>query len=134
MILEGGERELGSRELPGSSLAPSVARSFIEESLSRHHLDALRETALLLTSEVVSNAVTHAQSASVLRIRLVGDAVRVSVTDTGYGSIVVGAVAPHAAGGGRGLFIVDQVARDWGTKQTDQGTEVWFDLPLPRPD
>ncbi len=131
MTLEGGERELGWRELPGSSLAPSVARSFVEESLSRHHLDSLRETALLLTSEVVSNAVTHAQSSSTLRIRVVGDAVRISVTDAGYGSILMEAVGPHAAGGGRGLFIVDQVALDWGTRQTDRGTEVWFDLPLP---
>jgi anti-sigma regulatory factor (Ser/Thr protein kinase) len=131
MTLEGGERELGWRELPGSSLAPSVARLFIEETLSHHHLNELSETALLLTSEAVTNAVTHAQSPSTLRIRVVGEVVRISVTDAGYGSIVVEAVGPHAAGGGRGLFIIDHMALEWGTRQTDQGTEVWFDLPLP---
>jgi hypothetical protein len=121
MTLEGAERELGWRELPGSSLAPSVARSFIEETLSRHHLDALLDT----------NAVTHAQSPSTLRIRIVNDVVRICVADAGFGPIVVGTVGPHAAGGGRGLFIIDQMALRWGTSQTDQGTEVWFDLPMP---
>ena len=131
MILEGDEQELGRRELPGSSLAPSVARSFIEETLNRYHLDEVLEAALLLTSEAVTNAVTHAHTSSTLSVRIIGDVIRISVTDMGHGRIVVRTAPPQESGGGRGLFIIDQMALRWGTQHTDWGTEIWFDLPQP---
>ena len=87
----------------------------------------------LLTTEIVTNAVCHAdvdETATLqLRVFVDGDALRVSVTDPG------GVTIPHiealdvTAPGGMGLFIVDRVSDRWGFERTDDGaTEVWFEL------
>ncbi len=130
MTLDGGERELGTCVISFSSSAPSIARSFIEETLLRHHLEGPLERAQLLTSEAVTNSVIHARSPSTLRIQLVGDTVRITVTDAGFGRLAIRGIADHGTSGGRGLFIIDQLSLRWGTNQSESGTEVWFDLPL----
>ncbi len=112
-------------------MAPSVARSFVQATFDLHELDALLDTAQLLTSEAVTNAVKHAGTTATLLIQLIDDAVRISVTDGGFGQVALRQTSPRRAGGGRGLFIIDQMAARWGTRQTAHGTEVWFDLALP---
>ncbi len=35
--------------------------------------------------------------------------------------------------GGRGLYLVEQLARRWGSRPTDEGKAVWFEMPIKPP-
>jgi len=86
----------------------------------------------LLVSEVVTNSVKHSarpdQNVDV-SIRAGPDVVRVEVRDGGPGFEPIPlAAAPPPGGGGWGLFIVDRLATQWGTKP---GGVVWAELDYP---
>ena len=86
------------------------------------------ETAVLLTSEVVTNALVHAHSAPRLGVSSDADGVRVEVGDDDPvppGPVVD--VEPGASSG-RGLRLVDQLSDDWGIRPADSGKVVWFSL------
>jgi len=90
---------------------------------------------VLLTSELVTNAVVHPRgvgdSTVGLRLTIYGDRVRVEVEDCGEGFDRVAPVAPDSERG-RGLFLVDQFSERWGSGrvQTEAGSRfrVWFEL------
>jgi anti-sigma regulatory factor (Ser/Thr protein kinase) len=128
--INGGERELGQRDLPNSTFAPSLARSFVTDVLSANGLDVFIEEARLLTSEAVTNAVVHANSASVVRVVRTVGGVRVSVSDSGGGDgePCMRSPEPAGTGGGRGLRIIDRSSTRWGYGQSAAGTEVWFEI------
>nr|WP_206322619.1 ATP-binding protein [Streptomyces sp. HNM0575] len=93
--------------------------------------EALAETLLLLVSELVTNAVVHAGTPSVLRVLLPGrqipGAVRVEVAD-------MSTCPPrkrHAYGedtGGRGLELVSGLADRWGWQREGLGKRIWCEL------
>ncbi len=121
--------------LPHSDEAPAIGRAFVADALRRWKLDALIETAALLTSELVTNAVVHARSTSTLSMRQNGSKIRVELLDRGHGRVALRSATPGAIGGGRGLFIVEQLADAWGSADTATGTKVWFELTAgPTPD
>ena len=115
--------------LPRTVAAPGVARRAL-----RRWMDALEcggdvvEDAVLLVSEVVTNAVVHACSAPRLIVTVVGDRLRVEVHD---GSRALPVMQPSSlAIGGRGLRIVDQLADAWGASITSTGKVVWIEQRL----
>ncbi len=116
-------------ELPATRSAPRQGREFVRAALDDWRLEALAETAALLVSEVVTNAVVHARSASTLCVERTDGVVRITVTDRGSG---VAQRGRRGAGvvGGHGLALVDTLARRWGARRLDGGHEVWFDLPV----
>ncbi len=87
------------------------------------------EIALLLTSELVTNAIRHARTRFEVEVEQVdGRLLRVSVADASpdWPKVVV---APPEAQSGRGLFFVDQYASTWGVDPTPEGGKrVWFSL------
>ncbi len=102
------------------------ARSFVLERLADAPVD--REVALLLTSELVTNAIRHAGTPFEVDVVLTpGGQVRVSVSDAS-------AVLPHPvvaapeAQSGRGLFFVEHYSQSWGVEPTRTGKRVWFVL------
>jgi serine/threonine-protein kinase RsbW len=82
----------------------------------------------LLVSELVTNAVTHAEAGDdeVIELEVVAspDCVRVAVTDRGPGFDLD---APRKYPGGFGLFLVDEIADRWGVDFRD-GSRVWFEI------
>jgi len=105
---------------------------------ARHHLAAaglelpraLMDTALLLTSELVTHAVKYGGDRIVLTLKDEPDLVRVEVYDDGPRTPRLGAGAPQAEGG-RGLRLIDSLAHDWGMSPAGApppGTSVWFAL------
>ncbi|MCL8025033.1 ATP-binding protein [Nocardioides bruguierae] len=119
--------------LPETAKAPGVARSFLREELDRWGLDdEVVESALLCVSEVVTNAVNHAHSRSLLRVSLLDGVLTVLVRDRG-GSGEVQPPDPDEvddplAVWGRGLMLVEAIADRWGSERDAAGTTVWFSL------
>lgn len=109
----------------------SVSRQFIARALARWELEALTDTAVLLTSELVTNAIVHAQTA-----------ITVTITRDDYRTITV-AVTDHSktiprlqhhvndAATGRGLGILDSLATSWTVVPEDVGKTVKFTLRHP---
>jgi anti-sigma regulatory factor (Ser/Thr protein kinase) len=114
----------GSLELPNSIRAPSLARRFATAVLVSHGLTVLVPDARLMLSELVTNAVVHAHSRSILRIEHVDSILRILVTD--FGSDWEPQSEPTE--GGRGLRIVRQLATRWGVEHSAGSKTVWFDL------
>ncbi|MGZ8765577.1 MAG: ATP-binding protein [Acidimicrobiia bacterium] len=114
--------------LPATAASPGVARRFVGAALRRLDTDAaVVETAQLLVSELVTNAVVHAGSAVKLSVVPRVDRVRIEVADDGSGHARL-RIAGHDAVDGRGLGIVDRIARSWGSNERDGGKSVWFEL------
>jgi anti-sigma regulatory factor (Ser/Thr protein kinase) len=93
------------------------------------------ETAELLTSEVVTNAIVHAASGPDLVVRIARSRVRVEVQDTSP-SVPARQYAGPLSTSGRGMAIVDDLAKDWGVEHVPEGKRVWFELAFstsPRP-
>jgi anti-sigma regulatory factor (Ser/Thr protein kinase) len=84
----------------------------------------------LLVSEVVTNAIVHAQTSLVVTVKVRGQAIRVEVHDDSPSLPVLVQAASHEAGG-RGMAILDRLADDWGvyTEPLD-GKTVWFEVGL----
>ena len=103
--------------------ARCVVRGFLGSLLPEH----LVRVAVLLTSELVTNAVVHATTP--FRLDVVADdaVVRVAVAD-GASGVAEPADAPDAAENGRGLQLVDALSSRWGTERLAEGKRVWFEL------
>jgi DNA-binding NarL/FixJ family response regulator len=118
-----------SLRLPVALSSPREARQFLATQLAAWELDDLRETAELLVSELVTNAIVHAHSPSQLSVRVDGEVVHVEVEDWGGGALVLRDPDPLTPGG-RGLRFVEALASRWGTASTGHGKSVWFELPV----
>lgn len=90
--------------------------------------DRLHELELMV-SELVTNAIVHAQTAFTLRIVTSEHAVRVEVSDQTPGTVRAHRAGPHEPHG-RGLHIVQTLADHWGVHDTrsSTGKTVWFTL------
>lgn len=86
------------------------------------------DVAILLTSELVTNAVRHSRGPIEAQARFCSARVlRVEVCDTS--NTPVGASAATVDDpGGRGLYLVDALADTWGMEHHGTGKRVWFEL------
>ena len=104
------------------------ARHDVEDALSSTDLDpGTSGDLMLLVSELVTNAVRHAQGdAFEVRLEVKSDLLRLEVHDDGAG--FVPEIAPSDDGcGGYGLYIVDRLADRWGVER-DAGGVIWLEL------
>ncbi|MFD9379869.1 SpoIIE family protein phosphatase [Streptomyces sp. NPDC059999] len=109
-------------------------RRFLRSTLLRwgNVDDQLCDTACLLASELLANAVNHSCGPVRLRLRHAGRELSVEVCD-GSPVLPQARFASPDAESGRGLLLVDSLAESWGTLPTAEGKAVWFSLPLPGP-
>lgn len=111
-----------------SAIAP--ARHWARERLSEVGIDDGRlDLLVLLVSELVTNAVAHADPPVVLRVHVDDERTRVEVTD-GVRDVPVVRDPPPTALGGRGVMFVDRLASSWGTSEEEGAAAkaVWFEL------
>ncbi|MEU3406690.1 ATP-binding SpoIIE family protein phosphatase [Streptomyces sp. NPDC006670] len=109
--------------------APGRARRFARRALSRWGLEELSDSLELLVSEVVTNAVRYAERPVTLRL-LRTDVLRCEVGDDSP-QLPRQRRARETDEGGRGLFLVNRLARRWGATRLSSGKVVWFELALP---
>ncbi|MDD9378599.1 serine/threonine-protein phosphatase [Streptomyces sp. ZAF1911] len=109
--------------------APGRARRFARRALARWGLEELEDSLELLVSEVVTNAVRYAERPVTLRL-LRTDVLRCEVGDDSP-QLPRQRRARDDDEGGRGLFLVNRMARRWGATRLSSGKVVWFELALP---
>jgi hypothetical protein len=115
--------------------AGALSRTFVGPLVEGWKLGPLDYDAALVTTELVTNAVLHAQDDVVLALRPIAKGVRIEVTDQ------CPAVLPHMAPehssaswalslgeSGRGLRVVSELAARWGVDSTQRTKTVWAEL------
>jgi len=116
-------------QVPSQATSVPAARRWVADHLADLPGD-LVDTAALLTSELVTNAVLHAGTDIMLSIHRGDRRVRVDVADGNPVGPVVKDYGPAAATG-RGLTLLDRLASSWGTRPIiPRGKVVWFELPV----
>lgn len=114
--------------LPCDPQSVRAARHFVSDALRDWgQTEQLVDTAELLVSELVSNALLHAHSSVEVVLRYAEDTTRVEVSDTS-GRDVVRRRHSLSATTGRGLMLVDQLAAAWGVTRRRGGKIVWFEV------
>lgn len=119
------------RELPRGNDAPRIARRAVAGWLGTELKDEELQTAKLLTSELVANAVLHGSGRILLRAELNDDRVLIEVIDEGKGFEHHVRRREFEDLHGRGLLIVDSESSRWGIHEGT--THVWFELERPGP-
>ncbi|MFI9768632.1 SpoIIE family protein phosphatase [Streptomyces sp. NPDC052415] len=120
---------VGDWTLPREPRSVGRAREHARRRLQSWDLEPLVDTAELLVSELVTNALRYGEGD--IRLRLLLDRTLVcEVWDAGL-------VQPRRRRardtdeGGRGLQLVGLLSAAWGSRRTPRGKTVWFELPLP---
>ena len=102
--------------------SPRAAREFVASTLRDWGWTEHVAAVVLLTSELVTNAIVHAGSDVAVTVQ--GKrSLRVEVFDEG-----VGPPGRVRLGAGGGLRLVDAMATSWGSSRHEQGKVVWFEL------
>lgn len=123
----------GAVRLPSSPRSVAAARRFSRGLLTEWGLDELADDAVLLLSELVTNAIVHVPEGSgEVRLALSRTPAQlvVQVTDGG-GRLPLCGEAGADSENGRGIWLVEQLATEWGHHTSGGGKTIWFTLPLP---
>ncbi|MFG2915728.1 SpoIIE family protein phosphatase [Kitasatospora sp. NPDC048298] len=124
-----GADRIATLPLTGDHAMVAHSRRFTRETLAAWGLEALTDWAELLTSELITNALVHAGSPTQLRLYCN----RVLTVEVADQETEVPRIR-RARGedeGGRGIHLVNELAHRWGSRRTQDGKVVWFELELP---
>ena len=125
---------LGSATIPGRPEEVRNARAFVARTLAVGTTTTVDvDTATLLTSELVTNAVLHTASGApggtvTIVVVDVADGVLIEVIDDGSAGTPV-VKDDLLTANGHGLYLVQQLTAQWGYLRDPAGTTVWFHLP-----
>ncbi|MET7604815.1 ATP-binding protein [Streptomyces avermitilis] len=104
-----------------------LARRMVTAQLGEWNLEDLADTAELLVSEVVTNALRHTRGPLRLNLQVRGTHLRCEVEDTDPAGPVRRVVDTDAEGG-RGTELLDLLSEAWGSTRTATGKTTWFEL------
>ena len=111
--------------LPAGVTAPALARHAVREAMAKFEVDAsVAEDLLLVTSELVTNAVEHGERPTRLELDREGGHLTLRVFDTGTTLPELRAPAPQLARS-RGLQLVRALSERWGHRRCEGGKYVW---------
>ncbi|HZF91707.1 SpoIIE family protein phosphatase [Streptomyces sp.] len=106
------------------------ARRFTNRTLRAWGIAGQADAALLIVSELVTNALVHTGGPVRLDLTLVGGRMRVAVADNSPRSPVKPTSIGWEATGGRGLLLVEAMSAAWGTVPVSGGKQVWSEIVL----
>ncbi|PRY10082.1 ATP-binding SpoIIE family protein phosphatase [Kineococcus rhizosphaerae] len=114
--------------LPPTATAAARARHLVQESCRLAGIpDETADTATLLVSEAVTNAVVHGRGPVRLVLDVDADRVHLEVSDAAPAAPVRREIDLEAVGG-RGLQLIDALASAWGVRADPPGKTVWLDV------
>lgn len=116
---------LGGLDSPASV---GRAREFVASTLAEWNAGVDAGDALIVASELVTNAIIHGRTACELQLSITGNAVRIEARDGGGGT--PDPMAPSSTGThGRGLYIIAALTSAWGIEDVPTGGKiVWAEL------
>lgn len=129
LAMMAGAAVIGSLTIRGRPEHVSEARAFVAKALGDGN--PLADVAVLLASELVTNAVMHSNSrrprgtVALLVIEMPGG-LRVEVTDGGSDLSTPVVKSDVYEAQGHGLYLVQTLADQWGYVRDEAGTTVWF--------
>ncbi|MEV0177437.1 SpoIIE family protein phosphatase [Streptomyces sp. NPDC050803] len=124
-----GSDQVARRDVPSDPAEVAAARQWATEQLAAWGLDEAAFVTELVVSELVTNAIRYGEPP--VQLRLIRD--RSLICEVSDGS----STSPHLRRahafdeGGRGLLLVAQLTRRWGSRQTGRGKTIWAEQPLP---
>ncbi|GAA2462202.1 SpoIIE family protein phosphatase/ATP-binding protein [Streptomyces glaucus] len=124
-----GPDRVAEWQVPRDPAAVGGVRAQVTRRLAEWGLDELAFTTELILSELVTNAIRY--GGEPVRVRMLRD--RSLICEVSDGS----STSPHLRyaamtdEGGRGLFLVAQLAERWGTRYVPTGKVIWAEQPLP---
>jgi len=114
-------------ELASTASAPAQARGALDQIAGRISTERMRDVRLLV-SELVTNAVRHAEGQAVrLVVVLQGGTLRIEVHDPGRGFELKPPPDDPLRASGWGLVLVEELADRWGVDHHPR-TRVWFEM------
>jgi PAS domain S-box-containing protein len=121
-------RQVATWSVPSEPSAVAQTRKDVVAQLERWELSDAAFVTELVVSELVTNAIRHAQPP--VQLRLIHDTTLICEVSDG------GSTAPHLRRartydeGGRGLLLVAQLTQRWGTRQSATGKTIWAEQTL----
>ncbi|MFD7713527.1 SpoIIE family protein phosphatase, partial [Streptomyces sp. NPDC059786] len=106
------------------------ARRFTRRVLRAWDVEEEADAALLVVSEMVTNALVHTDGRVRLDLTLVGRRLRIAVADNSPRTPIKPTSIGWEATGGRGILLVEAMSAVWGTVPVSGGKQVWCELPL----
>ncbi len=107
--------------------SPAEARRQVRSFADENDIDD-PAVALLIVSELVTNAVLHGSEPIELRATVDEGRLRIEVSDGDPDAAAVARPGQRPPVGGRGLDIVESLTRSWGTIPHAEGKTVWVEL------
>ncbi|MEV5706423.1 SpoIIE family protein phosphatase [Actinoallomurus sp. NPDC052274] len=119
---------LAEWDVPADAAAVPAVRAECAAKVREWGLEEIAFTTELILSELVTNAIRY--GASPIKVRLLhGRTLTCEVSDSSSTSPRLRRAATTDEGG-RGLFLVAQLAERWGTRYTTNGKVIWADQAL----
>jgi serine phosphatase RsbU (regulator of sigma subunit) len=109
-----------------SARSPRITRRLVRDQLAKWQLAEIAETAALLVTELVTNAIRYASRPISVRLMLT-DSLLCEVHDDDHRLPVLGNPSSEEESG-RGVLLVSRLARRWGVSRIPTGKVVWFEL------
>ncbi|MFJ7903668.1 SpoIIE family protein phosphatase, partial [Streptomyces sp. NPDC096198] len=116
-------------DLPCSARSVPAGREFLDKTLVAWDCTERTDDARLLLSEILTNAVQHAQGPLGVHVCRTDTDLTVEISDRSH-HLPQPRQAADDEECGRGLLLVRTVADDWGVRPTDEGKTTWFSLKV----
>ena len=116
--------------LDGRPRDAAAARAFVRGLLAGRLPGSIIDTAELLVSELVTNAIQHAGTTLTVDIAHSPEALWIAVTDGDAHNRPRRSAAAPDDERGRGVFLIEALAQDFGVRDVPGGKQVWCVLTL----
>ncbi|MFG2048204.1 ATP-binding protein [Micromonospora sp. NPDC048935] len=114
-----------STPLAATVVAAREARELVTTGCRTWGMPTLTDPAGIAITEMVNNVVAHARTSMTVRLAARDGALHLAVRDYSSRRPTFAGLSPPTRVGGRGLLLIDTVARRWGSSALPDGKVVW---------
>jgi anti-sigma regulatory factor (Ser/Thr protein kinase) len=115
--------------LSESDLAARQARDAVRNAVTEWQLSSCLDDALLIVSELVTNATSHSGGEVSLHLRTSGTLLRIEVHDEQVDALPETRDPSDTEPGGRGLHLVAALSSNWGWEVGAHTKTIWAEIP-----